>query len=72
MQNGVYEWRLRAVDAAYVGSDIAIGEFSIGVSSTDDPDNNLPNEYSLEQNYPNPFNPGTTINFSIPKKDWLH
>jgi photosystem II stability/assembly factor-like uncharacterized protein len=68
LQNGLYEWRLRAVDAAYVGSDIAAGEFSIGVTSTDDSENGLPSEYSLEQNYPNPFNPITTIKFSIPNE----
>ncbi len=66
LANGVYEWRLRAVDAAYVGSEIAIGEFSIGVSSIHELGNNLPIEYSLEQNYPNPFNPATKIRYAIP------
>ena len=68
LQDGTYEWRLRAVDAAYVGSEIAVGEFTIGVTSVDDSDANIPNEYSLEQNYPNPFNPSTTIRFSVPKE----
>ncbi|MCC6864621.1 MAG: T9SS type A sorting domain-containing protein [Ignavibacteria bacterium] len=31
----------------------------------------IPNEYKLEQNYPNPFNPLTSINFSIPIKDYV-
>ena len=48
--------------------EIAYGEFSIGVTSTDNSENVLPSEYSLDQNYPNPFNPITTINFSIPKE----
>lgn len=41
------------------------------VSAVDDGEkaHQLPLEYQLEQNYPNPFNPGTTICFSLPKKD---
>lgn len=33
--------------------------------------NNIPVSYSLEQNYPNPFNPVTTIEFSIPAKEFV-
>ena len=29
-------------------------------------------EYVLEQNYPNPFNPSTTINFNVPKEDFVN
>ena len=29
-------------------------------------------EYVLQQNYPNPFNPTTTINFNIPKEDFVN
>lgn len=32
----------------------------------------VPSEYILQQNYPNPFNPGTTINFNIPKEDFVN
>jgi plastocyanin len=28
-------------------------------------------KFDLKQNYPNPFNPSTTINFSIPQKDFV-
>ena len=68
LQDGNYEWRLRAVDAAYVGSDVAVGEFSLGVVSVSDFLDNLPRSYSIEQNYPNPFNPATIIRYSIPKE----
>jgi hypothetical protein len=32
----------------------------------------VPSEYVLQQNYPNPFNPTTTINFNIPKEDFVN
>ena len=67
LENGNYEWRLRAVDAAYVGSLIAVGEFSIGVVSAGELGENIPKEYGIEQNYPNPFNPVTSIRYSIPE-----
>ncbi len=71
LQDGYYEWTLRAVDAAYVGSFIAVGEFSIGIVSVGDPKDNIPHKYSVEQNYPNPFNPATTISFSIPSREFI-
>jgi len=33
---------------------------------------NLPKIFSLKQNYPNPFNPSTTIEFSIPKVEYVN
>ncbi len=27
--------------------------------------------FSLEQNYPNPFNPNTTIEFSLPRREYV-
>jgi hypothetical protein len=31
----------------------------------------IPEGYSLDQNYPNPFNPSTTIEFSLPKSEFV-
>lgn len=67
LPDGQYEWRLRAVDAAYVGSTIAIGLFNIGTTDVETEDN-LPGVFFLAQNYPNPFNPATMIQYSIPKE----
>ncbi len=68
LQDGQYEWRLRGVDAAYVGSTIAKGVFNIGIQTAVETEDNLPGVYSLAQNYPNPFNPTTAIKYSIPKE----
>lgn len=34
-------------------------------------EDNIPVEFTLSQNYPNPFNPKTTIEFSIPKTEFI-
>ncbi|MFO7524012.1 MAG: YCF48-related protein [Ignavibacteriaceae bacterium] len=71
LQDGLYEWKISAVDAAYIGSLRATGEFSIGVTSAGESDGNLPIEYSLDQNYPNPFNPATVIKYTISEESFV-
>lgn len=66
LEDGLYDWSVQAVDAAYVGSIVSTGVFQIGLPSSIDDDKNLPANFSLEQNYPNPFNPSTKIKYSIP------
>ncbi|QQS35979.1 MAG: VCBS repeat-containing protein [Ignavibacteriales bacterium] len=65
LEPGNYKWMLRAVDAAYISSTSAFGEFSVGMPTGLD-ETDAPVDYSLDQNYPNPFNPSTVIKFSIP------
>ncbi len=36
------------------------------LTTVEENDVNIPNDFTLSQNYPNPFNPSTTIAFSIP------
>ena len=36
------------------------------LTSNDNEDGAIPNEFSLDQNYPNPFNPTTNISYQIP------
>ncbi|MFN3695100.1 MAG: T9SS type A sorting domain-containing protein, partial [Ignavibacterium sp.] len=42
-----------------------------GTTDISEIDGPIPARFALEQNYPNPFNPSTTINFSIPQKDFV-
>lgn len=67
LQIGHYKWTLRAVDAAYIGSPLASGEFNVGNSAIAVPANNLYRGYALAQNYPNPFDETTTIQYQIPE-----
>jgi hypothetical protein len=67
LQSGNYSWTISTVDAAYIGSPLATGQFSIfpvSVSGT----GNLPVGYSISQNYPNPVKKQTTIRYSIPQE----
>ena len=68
LQTGNYKWTLATVDAAYIGSPIAQGEFTMGYVSTGETVKNLLHDYSIGQNYPNPCNPVTTIGYSIPEE----
>ncbi len=38
---------------------------------TKEKNENIPLQFSLHQNYPNPFNPSTTIEFTLPKSEFI-
>jgi len=44
---------------------------SISTSVPDYESGLIPTEYSISQNYPNPFNPMTTIEFAIPRSEFV-
>ena len=58
---GIYVYRLKQIDLD--GSFEYSGEVEVRVST--------PLVFSLEQNYPNPFNPSTTIEFTLPQKEFV-
>lgn len=64
LPDGNYQWMVRAVDAAFAGSETVIGAFSIGVT-TDVPEA-MAYRFSLGQNVPNPTGERTRIPFTIP------
>ena len=41
------------------------------ITAVEKENDEIPSEFSLKQNYPNPFNPATTINFLIPKEEFV-
>ncbi len=56
-----------------IASDRQTGLYVIKIGNPVGISNNqtIPESFSLKQNYPNPFNPNTTIEFSIPKNEYV-
>jgi photosystem II stability/assembly factor-like uncharacterized protein len=67
LEMGDYTWTLRTVDAAYTGSPVAVGEFTMGFVSTEEKPDNITDHDGILKNYPNPFKNSTTISYSIPE-----
>ncbi|HPI38424.1 MAG TPA: T9SS type A sorting domain-containing protein [Ignavibacteriaceae bacterium] len=51
--------------------DLAKVKYETITDIVDEYSGSIPNLYKLEQNYPNPFNPATTIQFQIPKTEYV-
>jgi hypothetical protein len=66
LEPGNYTWKLSTIDAAYIGSPVATGEFSLFPTSVNPDPANPQGLYVLGQNYPNPFGRLTTVNYSMP------
>jgi PKD repeat protein len=65
LESGIYKWALRTVDAAYIGSAVSMGEFSIGEVSVHNPNEDFSSGFGLGQNFPNPFSRTTTIRYQV-------
>jgi hypothetical protein len=66
LNGSLYSWTLSTVDAAYIGSPVTSGSFTMGNVSITEPGEYRAHGYYLGQNYPNPCNRLTTIRFSTP------
>lgn len=64
LRDGLYKYAIRAVDASFTGSAVAVGEFSIGTTVQDD-NHPLANKFSAVA-YPNPAGEQFMIKFDLP------
>ena len=65
---GLLDWIIWDVSGAYApGEGTPLPETLTGLTSVNEYDSKLPDNYILSQNYPNPFNPSTQISFSLIK-----
>jgi choice-of-anchor B domain-containing protein len=68
---GVYMFPSGKIIASDRQTGLYVLRTSVAVTGINDPENGNPASFELKQNYPNPFNPNTTIEFSIPKGQFV-
>jgi hypothetical protein len=68
LEPGNYTWTLSTIDAAYIASPVATGEFNLGATSIGEMSESSLSGYHLGQNYPNPSSHLTTIRYIIPQE----
>ncbi|MBK7173260.1 MAG: VCBS repeat-containing protein [Bacteroidales bacterium] len=69
LPDGNYQWIVRAVDAAFAGSETVVGSFSIGL--TTELQEVMASRISLGQNVPNPASERTKIPFTLPTQAYV-
>lgn len=72
LSTGKWYWRVRASNSLVTTDWSAVHWFIYYADVTNVTIQKLENKFSLSQNYPNPFNPTTTIEYSIPKQDFVN
>jgi len=72
--SGIGEYSVKLVVSTGSAIDTILRENYISVTPITGVENEtsqIPTEFNLYQNYPNPFNPTTTINYSVPKENFI-
>jgi hypothetical protein len=57
--------------AGITDGDVLLIKIAPNITSIKENSKTILSDYQLQQNYPNPFNPSTTIEFSLPKSEFV-
>ncbi len=68
---GVYMFPSGKIIASDRQTGLYVLRTTIPLTGINEPENGTPSSFELRQNYPNPFNPSTTIEFSLPKGQFV-
>jgi predicted outer membrane repeat protein len=62
---------LKTTDGGNSWDDLTSAIIVTGINEDDNVNMQIPIQFKLSQNYPNPFNPSTTIEFTLPKSEFV-